>query len=94
MNHLESVGAEAWRLERHAKVIVYEAEDGGTLLTVYDCAAAQKPPSLQEAGHLVRVSAAHERRITPTGYEVTLGEEAVLERQPDDRYVIRNLEGR
>lgn len=89
VNHLEPIDEGSWRLERHAKVIVYEADDGGELLTIYDCAAAQKPPSLQVTGHLVRIAAAHQRRLTPTGYEVTLDEAAVLERQPDDRYVIR-----
>ncbi|GGL58467.1 hypothetical protein [Halocalculus aciditolerans] len=89
MNHLVAAGADRWHLDRHAQLVVYEAEDGGGLLTIYDCAAAQKPPSLQERGHLVRVDAAHELTHTPTGYVVKLREESVLERQGDDHYVVR-----
>lgn len=89
MNHLEPAGDARWRLDRHAQVVVYEADAGDELLTIYDCAAAQKPPSLQTRGHLVRVDAAHVQRHTPTGYVVKLREEAVLERQEADHYVVR-----
>ena len=98
MNHLAPAGEDAWKLARHAHVIVYERRTAGEdadreLLTIYDCAAAQKPPSAQIIGHLVRVDARHEREVTPTGYVVRLREESRLERQPDadgpDGYVIR-----
>lgn len=89
MNHLVPAGDDRWRLDRHAQLVVYEAEDGGELLTIYDCAAAQKPPSLQTRGHLVRVDAAHELHHTPTGYVVKMREPSVLEQQADDHYVVR-----
>lgn len=98
MNHLVPVDEDVWRLARHAHVIVYERraaerDEHAELLTIYDCAAAQKPPSAQVIGQLVRVDARHEREVTPTGYVVRLREESRLERQPSDTgpdgYVIR-----
>lgn len=92
MNKLASAGDERWTLAPHAHVIVYEAEDGGELLTIYDCGAGQAPPRAQVVGHLVRVDATHEREHQPTGYIVKLRERAELVRQPGDgvdHYVIR-----
>ena len=92
MNHLRAVGEERWRLSTHAHVIVHETEDGSELLTVYDCGAAQKPPSAQLIGNLVRVDAEHELLRQPTGYIAKLREPSVLERQGTDHWVIRTAE--
>lgn len=92
MNKLSPAGDERWTLALHAHVIVYEAEDGGELLTIYDCGAGQAPPRAQVLGHLVRVDAAHEQEHQPTGYIVKLREQAELVRQAGegvDHYVIR-----
>lgn len=75
---------DAWRLPQHARLIVYEARDGGELLTIYDCGAAQKPPSVQVVGNLGRVRADHELERSPTGYVVKLRESARLVRQERD----------
>ncbi|GKZ13454.1 hypothetical protein BG842_04620 [Haladaptatus sp. W1] len=90
MNKLAAVGDEEgrWHLPQHAHVIVYEAERGDQLLTIYDCGAAQKPPSAQVIGNLVRIRAAHELERTVTGYIVSMREESVLERQEKDHFVI------
>lgn len=85
---LPPAGEGRWRLPRHARVIVYEARDGGELLTVYDCGAAQKPPSAQFIGNLVRVAAEHELERSPTGYVATLREPAVLVRQDEDHWIV------
>ena len=85
---LPSAGEDRWRLPSHAKVIVYETDDGNELLTVYDCGAAQKPPSAQVVGNLVRVRSPHELARTPTGYTVSLRGPATLVRQDDDHYRI------
>ena len=89
MNHLSVLGEDEWRLPPHAHVIVHEARDGNELLTIYDCGAAQKPPSAQVIGNLVRVDADHELRSQPTGYVAKLREPAKLERQDDTHWVIR-----
>ncbi|WP_232702179.1 hypothetical protein [Halobacterium wangiae] len=89
MNKLPQVDEETWRLARHAHVVVYDAEDGGQLLTIYDCGAAQKPPSAQVVGHLARTDADHERQPQPTGSIVKLREESVLRKQGDG-YVIES----
>lgn len=89
MIHLEPIGDGRWRLPRHAHVVVYEATDGGELVTIYDCGAAQKPPSVREVGNLVRVDAAHELRRTPTGYVVRMQEPSALVEQDDDHFVVR-----
>ncbi|WP_313695108.1 hypothetical protein [Halorarum halobium] len=85
---LPSAGDGRWRLAPHARLIVYEADDGKELLTVYDCAAAQKPPSAQLIGNLVRVTAEHELERSPTGYLVTLREDADLVAQGESHYVV------
>jgi hypothetical protein len=84
----DGAAPDAWRLARHAHVIVYEAADGGELLTIYDCGAAQVPPSAQIVGHLVRTTADHETEQQPTGHIVKLREESVLREQSADHYVI------
>ncbi|PSQ17564.1 hypothetical protein BRD00_07645 [Halobacteriales archaeon QS_8_69_26] len=76
-----------YHLPRHAHVVVYDERDR-ELITVYDCGAAQKPPSAQLLGNLVRVKADAETRHTPTGYTVSLREPAVLHRQGADHYVV------
>jgi len=88
VNHLASAGEDRWQLPRHAHLVVHEREDGG-LLTIYDCGAAQKPPSAQLLGRLVRVAAEHEQLPQPDGYILKLRQEATLERQADDRWVVR-----
>jgi len=90
---LPTAGSDRWKLPRHAHAIVYEAADGGELLTIYDCGAAQKPPSAQFIGNLVRVTAAHERRRSPTGYAVSLREPAALVRQDADHWRIEPRDG-
>ena len=92
MNHLPRAGEDSWQLPRHAHVVVHERDDDG-LLTIYDCGAAQNPPSAQIVGRLVRVDAAHERRHQPTGYTISMREPATLERQPDRCWVIRARNG-
>lgn len=89
MNHLSSLDDDEWRLPPHAHVIVHEASNGGELLTIYDCGAAQKPPSAQLLGNLVRVDADHELLSQPTGYIAKLREPAKLERQDENHWVIR-----
>lgn len=88
MNHLAPADENRWHLPQHARVIVYDQNDR-ELVTIYDCGAAQKPPSAQLLGNLVRVDAAHDTEQTTTGYAVTLQEQAVLEQQGEDHYVIR-----
>jgi hypothetical protein len=89
MNKLADAGEDRWHLPQHAHLVVYEAEEGDELLTIYDCGAAQKPPSAQLIGNLLRVRADHEMDRTVTGYVVRMRERSVLERQGDDHFVIR-----
>ena len=89
VNHLAVAGKEAWHLAPHAHVIVHETDDGNEFLTIYDCGAAQKPPSAQLIGNLVRVDADHELLDQPTGYIAKLREPSCLVRQDDDHWVIR-----
>lgn len=90
MNHLAAAadGDGEWHLPQHAHIVVHEVEDD-QLITIYDCGAAQKPPSAQFTGHLVRVDADHELLHQPNGYIVKLREESRLEEQADSRWVIR-----
>lgn len=90
MNHLATAEEGRWRLSKHAHVVVHETDDGNELLTVYDCGAAQKPPSAQLIGNLVRVDAAHEIVRQPTGYIAKLREHSVLERQDEDHWIVRS----
>jgi len=87
MNRLVRAGDQRWRLPRHAHIVVYDRGDDG-LLTIYDCGAAQKPPSAQLLGTLERVAARHEERDTPTGRVVSLREESTLVAVADRRYRI------
>lgn len=77
-----------WRLPPHARLVVYDAGDE-ELLTVYDCGAAQAPPSAQLRGHVVRIDASHQSRSRPTGYVATLHERATLIDQGDRHWVVR-----
>ncbi|WP_049970813.1 hypothetical protein [Haladaptatus cibarius] len=88
MNKLAQAGEGRWHLPQHAHIIVYEAEKGDELLTIYDCGAAQKPPSAQVIGNLVRVRAEHELDRTVTGYIVKMRERSVLVEQDADHFVI------
>ncbi len=90
---LPKADEDGWRLARHARVIVYEAEAGDELITVYDCGAAQKPPAAQFIGHLVRVRAPHTHERTQTGYVVTLEAGGTLIEQGADHYVIEKRSG-
>ncbi len=89
MNRLAPVGEDRWHLPRHAQLVVHETSDGNEFLTVYDCGAAQKPPSAQVIGNLVRVAADHETVRQPTGYIVRMREQSVLVRQDPDHWVVR-----
>ncbi|WP_276281831.1 hypothetical protein [Halorussus caseinilyticus] len=80
-------GDDRWRLPQHAYVVVYDERET-ELLTIYDCGAAQKPPSARVLGNLVRVKADHELENTVTGYVVRMREESVLEKQDDDHWII------
>ncbi|WP_323190913.1 hypothetical protein [Halostella sp. PRR32] len=92
MNKLAPAGENAWELPRHARIVVYDERERG-LLTIYDCAAAQKPPTAQLLGRLNRVSADCEREATPTGERVTLREPAVLERTGEDCWNVERGSG-
>jgi len=84
-------GRERYLLPPHAHVVVYDGRER-ELLTVYDCGAAQKPPSAQLLGNLVRVEAAHERRRSPTGYAVSMHEPAALVAQGEAHWTVRPRE--
>jgi hypothetical protein len=88
MNHLPPLGEDRYRLPRHAHVVGYGRRER-ELVTVYDCGAAQKPPSAQLIGNLVRVDADHELLDQPTGYIAKLREPSVLRRQDADHWIIR-----
>lgn len=92
MNHLASVAEDEWELPLHAHVVVHDADGSDELLTIYDCGAAQKPPSAQLIGNLVRVDAEYEHVPQPNGYIVKLRESATLERQAGAHWVIRGEE--
>ena len=92
MRALPETGPGRWRLDRHARLVVYEADAGDELVTVYDCGAAQKPPAAQFIGNLVRVRPPHDIEHTPTGYAVTLRDGGTLVEQGDDHYVIAERE--
>ncbi len=83
---------ERYLLPPHAHVVVYDGRER-ELLTVYDCGAAQKPPSAQLLGNLVRVDAAHERTRSPTGYVVSMRDPAALVSQGEDHWAIRKRDG-
>lgn len=89
MNHLVPSGENRWHLPNHAHLVVYE-RDGGErgLLTIYDCGAAQKPPSAHLLGTLESVDVRAEIDRTPTGRVVSLREAAILEELRDDRFQI------
>jgi hypothetical protein len=92
MNHLAPVDGtdRRWQLPRHAHVVVYEREASGDgLLTIYDCGAAQKPPSAQLLGTLESVDARAETEPSPTGRIVKLRERATLEEVDPERFRIR-----
>lgn len=94
MNNLPGIDERTWRLPEHAHVVVHRADGGddgggGDLVTIYDCGAAQKPPSAQVIGSFVRCEADHERLYQPTGYILKLREPSVLERQAERRWVVR-----
>jgi hypothetical protein len=92
--------AGAYLLPQHAHIVVYErdadrGEDPGDddrasqLVTIYDCGAAQKPPSAQLLGELGSVRAACETTQNPTGYVVSMREPSVLVDEGDGHYVVR-----
>jgi hypothetical protein len=92
VNRLPEIDDGRFRLARHAHVVVYEADAGDHLVTIYDCGVAQQPPSAQFTGHLVRVRAESSVEHTPTGYVVRLTEGGVLEKQGADHWVIAAAE--
>ncbi|AGB16776.1 hypothetical protein Halru_2189 [Halovivax ruber XH-70] len=87
MNRLVRAGERRWHLPRHAHIVVYDRDEDG-LLTIYDCGAAQKPPSAQLLGTLGRIEARHEVIDNPTGRIVKLREESTLRATGDRRYRI------
>lgn len=91
MNHLPPIEEGRWRLDYHARLVVYErgGPDGRGLLTIYDCGAAQKPPAAQLLGRLDAVEVPADVESTPTGRTVTLRDGGVLERRSPDRDVYR-----
>ena len=90
MNHLVPLADDHWQLPKHAHLVVYEREESERgLLTIYDCGAAQKPPSAQLLGTLESVDVRAEIERNPTGRVVKLREEGVLERMADDRFRIQ-----
>lgn len=92
MNKLVPAGNDEWELPHHAQINVYTPADGNELLTIYDCGAAQKPPTAQLLGNLVRIDAEHERLDQPTGYIAKLREKSQLEQQGDRHWVVRATE--
>jgi hypothetical protein len=82
-------GDRTWLLPGHAHVVVHGTDDGREFVTVYDCGAAQKPPSAQLIGDSVRVEADHELVSQPTGYIAKLREPSVLERRGERRWLVR-----
>lgn len=88
MNKLPTAGSDRWALPRHAHVVVFEAEAGDELITIYDCGVAQAPPSAQFRGHLVRIRADRSVSHTPIGYRAQLREPGLLIDQGADHYVI------
>ncbi|WP_435347689.1 hypothetical protein [Haloarchaeobius sp. HRN-SO-5] len=90
MNTLVPADGEGrYRLPRHAHIVVYERDGGRGLLTVYDCGAAQKPPTAQLLGDMGSVRADHEVQSNPTGYVVRMREPSVLVREGDSHWVVR-----
>ena len=87
---------ERYLLPRHAHIVVYERDAAGDsegasqLVTIYDCGAAQKPPSAQLLGQLGSVRAACETTRNPTGYVVSMREPSVLVAEEDGQYVVRS----
>lgn len=88
VNKLPRVDEGCWQLEPHAHIVVFDEPPDDELLTVYDCGAAQKPPSAQLRGNLVNVRARAQIDQTTTGYTVALRENASLVEQTPDRYVV------
>jgi len=98
MNHLapapagDDAGEDRFLLPKHAHIVVYErdgADGASQLVTVYDCGAAQKPPSAQLLGELGSVRAACETASNPTGYVLSMREPATLVDEGDGHYVVR-----
>lgn len=89
MNHLPVADENKWYLPQHAHIIVHETQDGNEFLTIYDCGAAQKPPSAQLIGNLVNVDAEHKLINQPLGYIAKLRENAILEQQGENHWVVR-----
>ncbi len=89
MNRLVAADESAWKLPNHAHIIVYETKDESELITVYDCGAAQKSPSAQLIGELIRIDADHERLSQPVGYIAKLREASVLERRGESQWLVR-----
>lgn len=88
VNKLANKGDNQWHLPRHAYIIVYETETGEEFLTIYDCGAAQKPPTAQITGNLIRVKADHETEKTQTGYIVRMMEKSILKREDEKHWII------
>ncbi|WP_246998634.1 hypothetical protein [Halosolutus gelatinilyticus] len=90
MNHLVPTADDEWHLPNHARIVVYDREAGDRgLLTIYDCAAAQKPPTAQLLGTLESIDASAEVEPNPTGRVVKLREEATLEESESGQFRIR-----
>lgn len=92
MNHLPQAGEDRYLLPRHAHLVVYDGNDR-ELVTIYDCGAAQKPPTAQLLGTIGRIDCPHDRSRTQTGYVVRLSAPGFLERQADGDYRIVSRSG-
>lgn len=88
MNKLPELDNGRWQLDPHAHIVVFDEPAEDELLTIYDCGAAQKPPSAQLRGVLVNVRASARIEQTTTGYTVTLREPATFVEQTPDRFVV------
>jgi hypothetical protein len=88
VNKLPTVGEQRWQLDRHAHIVVFDEPAELELLTIYDCGAAQKPPSAQLRGNLVNVRTEATVEQTPTGYTVSLEEPGFLIEQTPNHYVV------
>ena len=90
MNHLVPATTDGqWHLPTHAHIVVYDKPEAERdLLTIYDCGAAQKPPSAQILGVLESIDVRAVTQPSPTGQVISLRERGTLERVAESQYRI------